>query len=99
VTFRLRHEWPTEPRRVLSAELVSCPHCGTLRVTEAGRPTRYLRRVSEEAERDREDEPPCLEPPTPRQRARAPRDKIGCELGPRARERGLRALDPEPEEG
>lgn len=100
VTFRVRHEWPEKPTRILAAELATCVHCGTLRVLEAGKPTRYLRRVSDEKERDRVEEPPCIEPPAPKHRAQKRRDKIGCELGPMARERALReALDRERDRG
>ena len=94
MTFRVRHEWPDKPRRILSAELVTCPHCGTLRVTEEGRPTRYLRSVGSPEERDRVEEPPCIEPPQPKYRTARKRDRIGCELTPMARERALReAID------
>ena len=91
MTFRVRHEWPDKPRRILSAELVTCPHCGTLRVSEAGKPPRYLRAVVTESERDRFDEPPCIELPPRRNGAGPKRDRIGCELGAGARERALRA--------
>lgn len=90
MTFRVRHEWPAKPRRLLAAELATCPHCGTLRVTEEGKPTRYIRPVLVEAERDRVDEPPCIELP---KRTSAPgrrRDAIGCELSQGARERAVR---------
>ncbi len=71
MTFRVRHEWPANPTRLLSAELVSCPHCHVLRVTEAGKLTRYLRRLPNENQsgRDSETEPPCIEPPPPPRRA------------------------------
>lgn len=91
MTFRVRHEWPDKPRRILTAELVTCPHCGTLRVTEEGRPTRYLRSVGSPAERERLEEPPCLAPPLPKYRTQKKRDRIGCELGAAARERALRS--------
>ena len=103
MTFRVRHEWPASPTRVLAAELATCPHCGTLRVTEAGRPTRYIRAVPDGPERDREDEPPCIAPPLPRARTVKRRDRIGCELTQDARERALRearqrTLDPDEED-
>lgn len=97
MTFRVRHEWPEKPSRVLTAELATCKHCGTLRVTEEGKPTRYLRSVGAESERDRFDEPPCIEPPPRRGYKQKKRDKIGCELGAEARERAIRGgLDREP---
>lgn len=99
-SWRARHEWPATPTRVLLAEIVTCPHCGTLRVVEEGKPTRYLRRVGDPAERDREDEPPCIAPPEPRYRTQKKRDRIGCEITATARERALRAaIDRDPERG
>jgi len=106
MTFRVRHEWPEKSTRIVDAELVTCPHCHTLRVTTAGKPTRFLRRVPcatcavdpkkpHDCERDRETEPPCIEPPPPPKRAGARgRDRIGCEFGPLALERAKReAID------
>lgn len=94
MTFRVRHEWPDQPRRILAAELVTCPHCGTLRVSEEGKPARYLRAVAQESERDRFDEPPCIELPPRRPHGPPRRDRIGCELSAGARERALRdAID------
>ena len=92
MTFRVRHEWPATPARVLAAELATCPHCGTLRVLEAGRPTRYIRAVPDGPERDRLDEPPCIAVPLAKYRTQKKRDRIGCELTPAARERALREL-------
>lgn len=90
MTFRVRHDWPATPTRVLAAELATCPHCGTLRVIEAGQPTRYIRAVPDGPERDRVDEPPCISVPPARSRTVRRRDRIGCELTQEARERALR---------
>ncbi len=63
-------------------------------MSEAGKATRYLRRVSDEKERDREAEPPCVEPYAPKSRTPRKRDRIGCELSLRALERATReAID------
>jgi hypothetical protein len=70
MTFRVRHEWPERPTRLLTAETSVCPHCGTLRVVEEGRETRYLRRSAKESERNTTVEPPCLEAPPDRRAAR-----------------------------
>ncbi|NBU16400.1 MAG: hypothetical protein EBS48_05185 [Actinobacteria bacterium] len=92
MTFRLTHDWPRTPTRILAAELSVCPHCGTLRVIEDGRPTTYLRPgVAEQRDRLLE-EPPCIEQPRrPTYRART-RDRIGCALGPEARARAFRDM-------
>lgn len=88
VSFRLRHEWRVG-RCVLGASLSNCPHCGTLRVV-LGERTHYLRRVKNEKERVRFDEPPCVAPMDERRaRSGERRDKYGCELGPEAWQRAI----------
>lgn len=75
MTFRVRHEWPEKSTRIVDVELVTCPHCRTLRITDPRDGTRYV--VANEPqkldERDRViprlDEPPCIEPPPPPRRA------------------------------
>lgn len=72
MSFRLRHEWPELPARLLAAELATCSHCGTLRVTEAEKPTRYLQQRKGELL----EEPPCLEAAPRRKPGATPREAL-----------------------
>lgn len=99
MSFQVRHSWPTTPTRILTAEVSTCSHCGTLRVIEEGKPTRYLLQRTD-AGRDVLEEPPCLRPVD--RRARKPRafDWIGSDRRPGALQRALRGAldrDPDPE--
>lgn len=57
--FHLRHDFGDTSRRLLTAELATCLQCGTLRVVEEGKPTRYL----QQGKGGSEEAPPCIEPP------------------------------------
>lgn len=50
MTFRLRHEW-TSGARVNGADLATCPHCATLRVTlmvaGGADEVHFIRRISD----------------------------------------------------
>lgn len=60
MSWRLRHEW-RDGATVNGARLATCVHCGTLRAVDE-RGARFIRRVQNEDERVRTDEPPCLAP-------------------------------------
>lgn len=73
MTWNLRHEW-IDGLRIGGAQLATCRHCGTLRTVDRswdGRlslasKTHYTRPgITNDAERIREDEPPCIAPETP----------------------------------
>lgn len=84
MSYRLRHDWPSTPTRVLVAELSSCRSCGVLRVIEEGKPTRFLLPLDAGGERERTTEPPCIDLPPKRRQERerlsAPELLAGREL-------------------
>lgn len=61
MTFQVRHDWH-KGATIAGAELATCAHCQTLRVTES--PTvHYVKREAQEDRRVLRAEPPCVGAP------------------------------------
>lgn len=75
MSYRPTHEF-VKGATILGAQLATCSHCGTMRVTDEARhpQPRYIIRAGDVPERDGFDVPACLAPNAPpgaRERAEA----------------------------
>lgn len=74
---------------ILGAQLAHCDHCKTLRVTDPARHAqpRYLRRSTDEGDRDSQECPPCISPDEANAATRA---RVESMNRARAREQAVR---------
>lgn len=87
-TYRTHHEW-VDGASVLGAQLATCAHCGTMRVTDESRhpSPRFILRVSDPQYRDGFEMPPCLEASAPK----GARERAVAMNRARAREQAVRS--------
>lgn len=89
MTFRTRHEF-IDGATILGAQLATCPHCGTQRVTEPSRhpqPRYILPGCSDAILRDGYDMPPCIEP----RETKGAKERVLAMNRARARDAAVRA--------